>query len=170
MATNFFWKPYKRILKFFAKHAFGNSIRCKLLKMAGYAVGTSCFIGEDLIIKDELHEKRMVKIGDRVAIAERVTLVTVSNPNNSHIRPFINEKHGQIEICDDAWIGTGCIILPHVRIGKGAVVGAGSVVTKSIDDLTIAAGVPARPIKKIAPQVRWEANGQWPDNAHGISK
>jgi maltose O-acetyltransferase len=137
------------MLKFLAKHAFGNYLRCTLLKMAGYAVGADCFIGEDLIIKDELHEKSMVRIGDRVAIAERVTLVTVSNPNFSKIRPFIKEGHAPIEICNDAWIGTGSIILPGVRIGKGAVVGAGSVVTKNVEDLTIVTGIPARPIKKI---------------------
>jgi len=41
----------------------------------------------------------------------------------------------------------GCIVLPGVRIGEGAVVGAGAVVTRSLPDFTVAAGVPARVIR-----------------------
>jgi acetyltransferase-like isoleucine patch superfamily enzyme len=50
---------------------------------------------------------------------------------------------GDIIVEDDVWIGTGVIILDNVRIGKGAVVGAGSVVTGNIPDNAIACGVPA---------------------------
>ena len=57
--------------------------------------------------------------------------------------------HGFIETGDDAWLGTGSIKLPNVRIGIGAVVGAGSVVTKDVPDFTVVGGVPARVIKKI---------------------
>ena len=54
---------------------------------------------------------------------------------------------GGIIIDDDALLGYGVIVLSGVRIGKGAVIGAGSVVTKDIPDGAIAAGVPARVIK-----------------------
>jgi len=117
--------------------------------MAGYEIGQQVYIGEDLIIIDELNDKGRVRIGDRVAIAERVTLVISSNANFSKIRPFVKDIHGYIEIDDDAWLGTGCIILPDVRIGKGAVVGAGSVVTKNVPDFTVVAGIPAKPIQKL---------------------
>jgi acetyltransferase-like isoleucine patch superfamily enzyme len=117
--------------------------------MAGYGIGEKVYIGEDLIIIDELDDKGRVKIGNRVAIAERVTLVISSNPNFSRIRPFIKDIHGHIEINDDAWLGTGAVILPNVRIGTGAVVGAGSVVTKDVPDFTVVAGVPAKEIKRI---------------------
>ncbi len=49
---------------------------------------------------------------------------------------------------DYAYLGTGSIVLPGVRIGRGAIVGAGAVVTKDIPPYMIAVGVPARPIKK----------------------
>ena len=90
-----------------------------------------------------------VKIGDRVTLADRVTLVISSYPNFSKIRPFVKDLHGYIEIDDDAWLGTGCIIMPNIRIGKGAIVGAGAVVTKNVPDFTIVAGIPAKPIKKV---------------------
>lgn len=54
---------------------------------------------------------------------------------------------GGIIIEDDAWLGFGVIVLDGVRIGKGAVVGAGSVVTHDVPDEAIVAGVPARLIK-----------------------
>ena len=50
---------------------------------------------------------------------------------------------------DDAWIGAGAIILPGVTIHKGAIVGAGSVVTKDVPPYSIVAGNPARVIRQI---------------------
>jgi acetyltransferase-like isoleucine patch superfamily enzyme len=143
------WKVYKRILKLLAKHVPGCRIRRRLLRMAGYRIGEQVYIGEDLIIVDELDDRGRVRIGDRVAVAERVTLVVSSNPNFSKIRPFVKDVHGFIEIDDDAWLGTGAILLPNVRVGIGAVVGAGSVVTKNVPDFTVVVGVPAKVVKKI---------------------
>jgi len=117
--------------------------------MAGYEIGEQVYIGEDLIIIDELDDRQRVRIGNRVAISERVTLVISSNANFSEIRPFVQDVHGHIQIDDDAWLGTGSIILPNVRIGRGAVVGAGSVVTKDVPDFTVVVGVPAKAIRKI---------------------
>ena len=144
-----FWRVYKRLLKLLAKQMPGYIIRRQLLRMAGYTIGKNVYIGEDLIIIDELNDKDRVRIGNRVAIAERVTLIVSSNPNFSRIRPFIKSIHGRIEINNDAWLGTGAIILPNVTIGTGAVVGAGSVVTKDVPDYTVVGGVPAKLIKKI---------------------
>lgn len=119
------------------------------MRSAGYLVGRDVYVGEDLIIIDELEDRNMIRIGDRVAIAERVTLVVSSNPNFSRISPFVKKVHGPVEIEDDAWIGTGSIILPNVRVGKGAVVGAGAVVTKDVPDFTVVVGVPARAVKRL---------------------
>jgi acetyltransferase-like isoleucine patch superfamily enzyme len=57
------------------------------------------------------------------------------------------ESNGNIVIEDDAWLGVGTTVLDGVRIGKGAVIGAGSVVTTDIPAMAIAAGVPARVVK-----------------------
>jgi len=143
------WRIYKRLLKLFAKHIPGYRIRRQLLRMAGYRIGEQVYIGEDLIIVDELDDRGRVRIGNRVAIAERVTLVISSNANFSKIRPFVKDIHRCIEIEDDAWLGTGAIIMPNIRIGTGTVVGAGSVVTKDVPDFTVVGGVPAKAIRKI---------------------
>ena len=56
---------------------------------------------------------------------------------------------GCIKIEKNAWIGGDCIILPDITIGEHAVVGAGSVVTKSVEPFTVVAGNPAKMIKRI---------------------
>lgn len=59
----------------------------------------------------------------------------------------VNSK--PIKICDDAWIGMNCIILKGVTIGEGAIVGAGSVVTKDVPAWIVVAGNPAKVIKTL---------------------
>lgn len=58
-------------------------------------------------------------------------------------------KSKPIRICDDAWIGMNVIILKGVTIGEGAVVGAGSVVTKDVPAWTVVAGNPAKVVKNL---------------------
>jgi len=144
-----FWKIYKRILKSLAKILPGYQIRRGLLRAAGYKIGKDVYIGEDLIIIDELEEIGYLHIGNRVAIAERVTLVISSRPNFSRIAPYVPTAHGPIIIEDDAWLGTGSIIMPNIKIGQGAVVGANSLVTKDVPPFTIVVGTPAKPLRTI---------------------
>lgn len=59
-------------------------------------------------------------------------------------------KSSPIKICNDVWIGMNCIILKGVTIGEGAIIGAGSVITKDIPAWTIAAGNPAKVVKMIS--------------------
>lgn len=59
----------------------------------------------------------------------------------------VNSK--PIKICDDAWIGMNVIILKGVTVGEGAIVGAGSVVTKDVPAWTVVAGNPAQIVKRL---------------------
>jgi maltose O-acetyltransferase len=143
---NFDWK--KKILKILVRLAPISQIRVVLLRLCGYSIGKHVFIGEDLIISDNIHDKNVI-IEDRVAIGPRVTLVPNSSPNFSRIRPYVKAVNGKIRIEKDAWIGAGVIILPDVTIGEGAVAGAGAVVTKDVSPYTVVGGVPAKEIKKL---------------------
>jgi len=142
-------KVIKKILKLLAKNVPIFQLRIFLLRQCGYIIGKKSYIGEDLIIIDELDDKNNVIIEDHVTIAPRVTLVTSSYPNASRLRQYVPEATGAIMINEDAWIGAGAIILPNITIGEGAIVGAGSVVTKDVSPYTIVVGSPARPISKL---------------------
>ena len=103
-------------------------------------IGALSFLGR---VKIALHDE--VKIGERVCINDGVDILTASHdvldPKWQHIK-------GKIEIEDYVWIGTGAMILPGVTLGRGCVVGARAVVSKSVEPGTIVVGNPAKIISK----------------------
>ncbi len=141
----------KRLLKLLVRFIPGKGLRVSLLRMAGYTVGSPVFIGEDLIIVDSQHQTPQVFIGNKVSIAQRVTLVTSSSaPESKDIYKIFGRNAGPVTIEDGVWIGAGAIILPNITIGRAAIVGAGAVVTKDVPPCTIVVGVPACPIKRFS--------------------
>lgn len=114
--------------------------------------GGSLTLSEDVYIHPRCQMnayKSAIKVGRGVLIAANCALY----PHDHGVAPDrpIREQplqtRGDIVIGDHAWLGTGVIVLGGVRIGKGAVIGAGSVVTKDVPDNAIAFGVPARVVK-----------------------
>jgi len=110
-------------------------------------------IGEDTILGDHifLDGRAPIKIGSHTDIASSVMIYNSEHNLTSEKFEAIEEP---VEIGDYCFIGPRVIILPGVRIGRGAVVAAGAVVTKSVGDLEIVGGVPAkiigiRKIKKL---------------------
>ena len=104
------------------------------------SIGEFSFLGK---VYMALHEK--VIIGSRVCINDGVQILTashnVTDPKWSLIKAGVT-------IEDYAWIGTNALLLPGITIGRGAVVGAGAVVAKSVEQGSIVVGNPARPIPK----------------------
>jgi carbonic anhydrase/acetyltransferase-like protein (isoleucine patch superfamily) len=66
--------------------------------------------------------------------------------------PVTGKYKGDVEIGNAVWIGDSVIILPGVKVGDGAIIGAGSVVTKSVPAFSVAVGNPARVVKTRFPQ------------------
>jgi acetyltransferase-like isoleucine patch superfamily enzyme len=99
-------------------------------------------IGKDTIIGDHvfLDGRDKLKIGSHVDIASDVMIY--NSEHNIHSEDFVANV-APVEIEDYVFIGPRAIILPGVRIGKGAVVGAGAVVTKDVEEFTVVGGVPA---------------------------
>lgn len=109
------------------------------------AIG-SHFVGNfNLTILDE----EQVTIGDNVFIGPNVSIFTIEHALMPDQRNRGVMRARPVTIADDVWIGGQCAILPGVTIGRGAVIGAGSVVTKDIPPMTVAAGNPCRPIRAI---------------------
>lgn len=88
-----------------------------------------------------------IEIGNNVHITTGCVLLTHYMTINE--KGWIEWHRGHIKIADDVFIGAKTVITKPVTIGKGAVIGAGSVVTKDIPPHEIWAGVPAKFIKKI---------------------
>ena len=125
-----------RILQVFARIAPGaTTLRVRLNRWRGVKIGKNVWIGYDAIIETSCPE--LVTIHDRAAIGIRVTII-------AHNR----EQRGVV-IEEDATLGAGVIVLPAVTIGRGAMVAAGSVVTKSVPPKTMVQGNPAQPIATI---------------------
>jgi acetyltransferase-like isoleucine patch superfamily enzyme len=120
-------------------------------------LGEECFVGED----SRIWSASSIRIGRRVQIAHGVNI----HDNNSHslsansryihFKQILSSGHpavlddvpsAPIVIEDDVWIGFNATILKGVTIGKGAVVGAASVVTKDVPAYTVVAGSPAKMI------------------------
>jgi maltose O-acetyltransferase len=140
----------KKIYKTLAKMPIGYKKRIWLLRKCKYEIGDDVFIGEDLIVIDDYeNDENRLFIHDRVAISPRVTLVLYAVPNWSRIKDTTGTKKGKIVIEQDAWIGTGTVILPQVRIGEGAIVGANSVVNRDVQSYAVVGGVPAKYISKV---------------------
>lgn len=98
-----------------------------------------------------------IRIGNNVRIAERAFLAGYpGHPMNAEDRaaglPDLDDQIGDIILEDDVWLASGVTILPGVTIGRGTVVGAGSIVTQDLPAGVIAAGVPAKVIRKIEDQ------------------
>lgn len=91
-----------------------------------------------------------VSIGKNVMMGPEVVFLTTSHNYSRIDIPMINQgisKEMPITINDDVWIGTRCTFLPGVTIGRGVIVGAASVVTKSFPDYVVIAGNPARVVR-----------------------
>jgi acetyltransferase-like isoleucine patch superfamily enzyme len=108
-------------------------------------IGDGVFIGHGC----EFACTSKIIIGNNCLIASGTTFIDAgheySKSLNINIQPL---TVGEIHIEDDVWIGMSCSILKGVTIGQGSVLGAGSVVNKSIPPYEVWAGVPARFIKK----------------------
>jgi len=125
-----------RILQMLARISPGaTTLRVRLNRWRGVHIGKDVWIGYDAII--ETSHPDLVTICDRAAIGIRAMII-------AHNR----EQRGVV-IEEDATLGPGVIVLPAVTIGRGAMVAAGSVVTRSVPPMTMVQGNPAQPIATV---------------------
>lgn len=154
---------------------FGDGViigeRCKI--EAVYSHGKDRFspkikIGNNTTMNDDVHIGciESVTIGNNILMASRIY---ISDHNHGSYGYPVNDSpelapnNRQLvakSVCieDNVWIGEGVVILPGVTVGRGSIIGANSVVTKSVPPYCIAAGVPAKIVKVYNAQIaQWES-------------
>lgn len=104
---------------------------------SGSGLGVNCFVHGPL------------RIGDNVMMGPDVVILTHTHNIERTDIPMVKQgsRIEEVIIGNDVWIGMRSIIMPGVKIGNGAVIGAGAIVTKDVPDYAIVGGVPAKFIK-----------------------
>lgn len=128
------------------------------------SIGEYCYVGE----QSHIWSAARISIGDRVLISHNVNIFdSWTHPlkpmeRHRHYREIITLGHpsqvdleeAPVRIGNDVWIGCLAVVLKGVTIGEGAIVGAGSVVSKDVPPFTIVAGNPARIVRELGPDER----------------
>ncbi len=108
----------------------------------------------DLSWQNGIFVGRRIEIGNNVRLAVKCRLIGYpGHPMNPEDRaaglPDTSDQIGDIILEDDVWLGAGVTVLPGVRIGRGTVVATGSIVTKDLPPMVLAAGAPARVMRNL---------------------
>ncbi len=153
--------PSKRVRRFFArfymkvgKHTVLRR-NVELLSLSSktdhIVIGNNCLINTKCVLDGRNHK---TIIGNNVDIAREVIIFNLEHdPHNDYHKT----KGGDVIIEDYVWIGARSIILPGVKIGKGAIIAAGAIVTKDVPPFAIVGGIPAKIIgeRKSNPQYKF---------------
>lgn len=150
---------FHKIPEFFIKKSFGKcGKKCHIARGCKFVGIKNIFLGNDVTFNYNtmiLTTRAKIIVGDHVMFAPNVVIVSGSHRIDIVDRPMseisdnekLPENDKDIVFEGDNWIASNSVILSGVTIGKGCVVAAGAVVTKSAPPYSIVAGVPARVIK-----------------------
>lgn len=124
-----------------------SSLRVFCFRLMGVNIGKDVFIGIDVII-DPLYPEQ-VYIGDFSEIGDRACIYAHTR-GTKPLKALYPRKISPVTIGKGVWIGApNVVLLPGVSIGDCAVVAAGAVVTKDVENYAVVAGVPAKVIKSL---------------------
>ncbi|MCW4050730.1 MAG: acyltransferase [Candidatus Bathyarchaeota archaeon] len=123
-----------------------SGLRVIFHRARGVRIGENVLIGQNVLIDNT--NPHLVSIGNRVSLAGNNVILTHSRPLVYH-KKWFDSYLAPVVIEDDVWITVGVTILAGVRIGRGSVIAAYSLVSKDIPPNCLAAGIPAKVIKKL---------------------
>jgi acetyltransferase-like isoleucine patch superfamily enzyme len=139
----------QKVLHILARFCILPGVRLALYRMMGISIGRNVFVGLDTWLDDQFPE--LIRVEDDVTISFRVTVVvhddarrmdrTTPGAGDGTVAPVILER--------GCYLGAGALILPGVRVGERAVVGAGAVVTRDVPAGKVVVGVPAHVVKDV---------------------
>ena len=141
--------PFHGLRKFFYRNVMGFNIgsHSSIFMHCTFDSAKHFFIGNNSVInaKCRLDTRGGITIGENVSISQEVIILTADHDLQS---PHFQGRNKEVVIEDYVWIGTRATILPGVRIGQGAVIAAGAVVTNDVMAFSVVGGVPAKIIGK----------------------
>lgn len=117
------------------------------IKLRSLSIGDNSFIGHETLI---IGGNAFVQIGRNVDIAPRCLIITGTHKIGGTVHRAGEGESCDIIIGDGTWIGAHSTILGGVHIGRGCVIGAGSLVREDVEDNSLVAGVPAKFIRKLS--------------------
>lgn len=149
--TNKYTKWCKKLRYHCCKNLFDCcGIDVNVEKGANFGTGKGICIGDNSGIGINCQIRGPLEIGSDVMMGPEVLILTQNHCHHNidipmRLQGYVKEA---VKIGDDCWIGQRAIILPGVTLGRGVIVAAGAVVTKSFPDYSIIGGVPAKILKK----------------------
>lgn len=159
---NFFinWLPIPKVRKWIYTllnmkiHPTAHIMRnCQFVSMKDIVVGERSIIGHDCL----LDAKGGINIGKDVNISSYAKVLTAKHIVDD---PFFMGINKPIIIGDRVWVASAAIILPGIEIGEGAIIAAGSVVTKNIAAFSIVGGVPAKKIANRKKELQYQLHSR----------
>lgn len=149
--------PSRHIRRAFLRQWLGGmGTRASVQMGCRFLNGRKVFLGEGSVINfGTLLDGRVhrIEIGSNVSIGPEASILTLGHDPQS---AEFADRGGPVRIGDRVWIGYRALILPGLTVGEGAVVAAGSVVTRDVEPYTIVAGNPARKIKERTQSLSYE--------------
>ena len=148
------------------RYRFLGWFKCLFLLLNGASIGKRVIFypgvwiapGRNLVVGDDVDfalgvlvtTSGGVTIGDRTLLGYRCQILSTNHKIPKNRAEIFSAGHDKLRVVigKDVWIGANAIILPGVTIGEGAVIAAGSIVTKNVDSFSIVGGVPAKLIRE----------------------
>jgi acetyltransferase-like isoleucine patch superfamily enzyme len=163
LATLVGFVPSHHFRRFMYRHIFGMRLgkgsiihwQARFFDLPGIQIGDYCNMGNNAF----LDGRRGIKIGNFVDTGSEVMIYTLQHNIDS---PTFDVEGGPVMIEDYVYLGPRVIILPNVRIGRGAVVGAGAVVTKDVPEYAVMGGVPAKFIRERGHDLNYRPDFEMP--------
>lgn len=148
-------RMYKRIFPEYKLNEIGKKGKGVVIASKSELITRNLFLDDYVVLqghinfisnKGKLFVKKYSVISAECIIIPGAHKLKVGVPFYYSAQHHIGDCENDIIINEDCWVGAGCILLPGITIGRGAVIGAGSVVTKDIPPYAVAVGSPARVI------------------------
>lgn len=158
LLPSFFLRKY--LFKVFFKMRIPNSVtihyRSEIRNHWNLEIGEGTIIGDNAL----LDARNKIVLGKNVNLSSNVQIYTEQHDHRDPYFRCNSSKSFNVIIEDRVWIGPSSIILPSVKIGEGAVVAAGSVVTKEVPAYSIVAGIPAKIIGERNRSISYQFTGK----------